>query len=48
MFVLYSEKGECWDSLINLKGMIHWFNCIVAGDFNTTLSQREKRGGSIV
>jgi hypothetical protein len=45
---LYSEKWECWDYLIHLKGFIHWHNNIVAGDFNTTLCQKEKRGGSIV
>ena len=48
MHALYCEKGECWDSLINLKGIIHWHNCIVVDDINTRLGQKEKMGAIIV
>jgi hypothetical protein len=44
----YWEKVECWDSLLGLGDSRFTQNCIIAGDFNTTMHLREKRGGSIV
>lgn len=46
--VLYSEKIELWDSLDELKNKGLHQNCVIEGDFNTTLSVVEKRGGNIV
>jgi hypothetical protein len=44
----YREKEECWESLLGLEGMGYAQNCIIVGDFNTTIHIKEKRGGSIV
>jgi exonuclease III len=44
----YWEKRECWDSLMKIKELGAQDNCIIAGDFNTTLHQGEKKGGTTV
>jgi hypothetical protein len=44
----YWEKVECWESLLGIKDVGFQQNCIMAGDFNTTLHINEKNGGSIV
>jgi hypothetical protein len=44
----YWEKVECWESLLGIKDAGFLQNCIIAGDFNTTMHINEKRGGSIV
>jgi hypothetical protein len=44
----YIQKGICWDFLIFLRGMNQWTNSASVRDFNTTLSQKEKKEGSIV
>jgi endonuclease/exonuclease/phosphatase family metal-dependent hydrolase len=42
------EKQMCWNSLINLPDRNINLKLIVAGDFNTTLNNKEKSGGSLV
>ena len=42
----YNEKLQCWTLLREEQSNIQG-NVIVAGDLNITLSQNEKRGGSI-
>jgi exonuclease III len=42
------EKKDCWETMSKLKDIDAQENCIIAGDFNTTLHQGEKKGGSIV
>lgn len=44
----YKEKKECWQSFKVLKDSEFTRNSIVVGDFNVILSNKEKRGGSIV
>jgi exonuclease III len=44
----YWEKRECWESLMKIKELGAQNNCIIAGDFNTTLHQGGKKGGTIV
>jgi hypothetical protein len=44
----YWEKIECWESLMKIKEVGLHNNCIIAGDFNTTLHQEGKKGDSIV
>jgi ribonuclease HI/exonuclease III len=46
--VLINEKKDCWDSLALFLNHSNSVNIIVAGDLNVTLSQSEKKGGSIV
>jgi len=38
---------ECWSSLQNIKDSFYPKDIIIAGDFNTTLHHKEKKGGSI-
>jgi hypothetical protein len=42
------ENLECWDSLMDLLELGFSQNCIIAGEFNTTLHQNDKNGGFIV
>ena len=44
----YWEKIECWESLMKIKETGIHNNFIIVGDFNTTLNQGGKKGGSIV
>jgi exonuclease III len=44
----YWEKIECWGSLLDLAKGNPLHNLIIVGDFNITISLKEKRGGSIV
>ena len=44
----YREKMYFWDSLLSLNVELHGKDIIIAGDFNTTKSSLEKRGGSII
>jgi len=44
----YSEKLECWDSLLSFQNGDFSHSCILAKDFNITRTLKEKRGGSIV
>lgn len=44
----YWDKIECWNTLLEIKELGFRKNCIIVGDFNTTLHQKEKIGGSIV
>jgi exonuclease III len=44
----YWEKRDCWKMLMNLKELDAQENCIIAGDFNTTLHQGDKKGGSSI
>jgi exonuclease III len=39
------EKKDCWETLMKIKELDAQENCIIAGDFNTTMHQREKKGG---
>jgi hypothetical protein len=39
----YWEKIECWESLMKIKEVGLHNNCIIAGDFNTTLHQGGKK-----
>jgi hypothetical protein len=39
----YWEKIECWESLMRVKEVGLHQNCIIVGDFNTTLHQGEKK-----
>jgi exonuclease III len=48
MPVIYQEKIECWTSLQNLQGSLDPKDLIIAGDFNTTLHPKEKKGGTRV
>jgi endonuclease/exonuclease/phosphatase family metal-dependent hydrolase len=45
---LYQEKMECWSSLQNIKYSIDHKDLIIAGDLNSTLHHKEKKGVSIV
>jgi exonuclease III len=45
---LLGEKNHCWDSLQTYLQQNNLSNIILGGDFNVTLAQDEKRGGSIV
>jgi hypothetical protein len=42
------EKAICWRSILNLKDSEFSMDCIVAGDFNVTRNNVEKRGGLLV
>ena len=42
------RKMEFWESLLSLKTDLQGKDLIIAGDFNTTKSSLEKRGGSII
>jgi exonuclease III len=42
------EKKDCWETLMKSKELDAQENCIIAEDLNTTMHQREKKGGSIV
>lgn len=42
---MYGEKVDFWDSLNQLLQKGHACQCIIGGDFNITLSTKEKRGG---
>ena len=44
----YKEKMDFWESLLSLKTDLHGKEIVIAGDFNTTKSSLEKRGGSII
>lgn len=44
----FREKQECWKSLMELKDTEFVHNSIIRGDFNTTMGNHEKRGGSII
>jgi exonuclease III len=44
----YWEKAECWESLLGIRDIGFHQNCIIVGDFNTTMHLSEKGGGSIV
>jgi hypothetical protein len=48
MPVIYQEKIDCWSSLQNLQGSLDSKDLIIAGDLNTTLHPKEKKGGSRV
>jgi exonuclease III len=48
MPVIYQEKIECWSSLQNLHGSLDSKDLIIAGDLNTTLHPKEKKGGTRV
>jgi ribonuclease HI/exonuclease III len=45
---ILGEKIHCWDSLQTYLQQNKLSNIILGGDFNVTLAQDEKRGGSIV
>jgi ribonuclease HI/exonuclease III len=45
---ILGEKIQCWDSLQTYLHQNNLPNIILGGDFNVTLAQDEKRGGSIV
>ena len=45
---LLVDKKSYWESVRDLANEIQMINVILAGDMNITLSQEEKRGGSIV
>ena len=45
---LYSEKKECWNLLREKRTMRPLNNIILVDDLNVTLSQSEKKGGSLV
>jgi hypothetical protein len=47
MHVVYQEKTNYWNTLSDLRNLDLWERSILVGDFNTTLSQRGKSGGSI-
>jgi hypothetical protein len=44
----YWEKRECWETLMKIRDLGTQENCIIAGDFNITLHQGEKKGGSSI
>ena len=44
----YREKMDFWESLLTLKLDMQRNEVIIVGDFNTTRSSLEKRGGSII
>ena len=44
--VLYSEKRDCWTSLISFLEQHSPKNIILAGDLNIVLKYKEKRGGT--
>ena len=46
--VILGDKKICWESIRDLANEIHMNNIILVRDMNITLSQGEKRGGSIV
>jgi hypothetical protein len=46
--VRYPEKVGFWNSLQTFKEEYSLDNCIIGGDFNTTISNEEKKGGNIV
>jgi endonuclease/exonuclease/phosphatase family metal-dependent hydrolase len=39
----YRHKIKCWDALLELRELVFGQNCIIVGDFNTTLHQKEKK-----
>lgn len=41
------EKDLCWSSLLTLQSSYVSPSCVIAGDFNTTLHPKEKKGGNI-
>jgi hypothetical protein len=45
---IYHEKIDCWNSLQDLCDHFDHKDLIFAGDFNTTLHPKEKKGGSLV
>ena len=45
--VSFVEKRDCWDSLNLYLNLHNPENLVVAGDLNVTLTQAEKKGGSI-
>jgi hypothetical protein len=46
--VLLEEKKDCWNKLKEFLSMHQIENIIIIGDLNVTLSQGEKKGGTIV
>jgi exonuclease III len=44
MPAMYQEKIDCWSSLQNLQDSLELKDLIMAGDLNTTLHPREKKG----
>jgi hypothetical protein len=42
----YWEKIECWDSLLGLVDTGYTQNCIIVGDFNTTVHFLHGSGSS--
>ena len=44
----YRDKTTFWEDLNKLKDVLHGKDLIIAGDFNITKSQFEKRGGKKV
>lgn len=44
----FGEKEECWNSVMELKATKFGYNCIIGGEFNTTMGNHEKIGGSII
>jgi hypothetical protein len=48
VLVLLEEKKDCWNKLKEFLSMHQIENIILVGDLNVTLSQGEKKGGTIV
>jgi exonuclease III len=48
VLVLPEEKKDCWNKLREFLNMHQIENIIIVGDLNVTLSQGEKKGGTIV
>jgi hypothetical protein len=46
MPVIYQEKIDCLSSHQNLHGSLDSKDLIIAGDLNTTLHPKEKKGGT--
>ena len=44
----YKDKMDFWEYLLSLKTYLQGKDVIIVGDFNTTKSSLEKRGGSII
>jgi hypothetical protein len=42
------KPTQCWSSSLALRGLEYIKNSIVGGDFNVVLSNKGKRGGSII
>ena len=45
VLVIYQEKRECWNSLLDYLFVNSFSNIIVAGDMNLILDVKEKKGG---